>query len=194
MLLVRIETSPRCELRARSVDPWSVGVILQSDAACCGTHHGEPGHMRQGPCRIRLPRDHVRSGCFRGAVGVPSRRCRSRPSVARKAIHSANDCEPLGGVRTLRHPCPAERGQHDAAPQCDRYRFEADGLAAAALLALLSTRGPDSAQADPALGWWAENSKCCYQEAFRNLDRALSDFVKSRRRLSGPARSCSVTP
>jgi len=62
------------------------------------------------------------------------------------------------------------------------------------LLALLSTRGPDSAQADPALGWWAENSKCCYQEAFRNLDRALADFVKSRRRLSGPARSCSVTP
>ena len=36
-------------------------------------------------------------------------------------------------------------------------------------------------KADPALGWWSENSKCCYQEAFRNLDRALSDFVKSKR-------------
>jgi len=36
-------------------------------------------------------------------------------------------------------------------------------------------------KADPALGWWAENSKCCYQEAFRNLERALGDFVKSRR-------------
>jgi putative transposase len=34
---------------------------------------------------------------------------------------------------------------------------------------------------DPALGWWAENSKCVYQEAFRNLDRALRDFVKSKR-------------
>jgi len=33
---------------------------------------------------------------------------------------------------------------------------------------------------DPALGWWGENSKCCYQEAFRNLDRALRDFTKSR--------------
>src|SRR6185437_6435168 len=33
---------------------------------------------------------------------------------------------------------------------------------------------------DSALGWWAENSKCCYQEAFRNLDRALHDFVKSK--------------
>jgi putative transposase len=36
-------------------------------------------------------------------------------------------------------------------------------------------------KADPALAWWIENSKCCYQEAFRNLDRALGDFVKSRR-------------
>jgi putative transposase len=33
----------------------------------------------------------------------------------------------------------------------------------------------------PALAWWAENSKCAYQEAFRDLDRALSDFVKSRK-------------
>jgi putative transposase len=33
---------------------------------------------------------------------------------------------------------------------------------------------------DPALSWWAQNSKCAYQEAFRDLDRALRDFVKSR--------------
>lgn len=33
---------------------------------------------------------------------------------------------------------------------------------------------------DPALSWWAENSKCAYQEAFRDLDRALRDFVKSK--------------
>ncbi len=36
-------------------------------------------------------------------------------------------------------------------------------------------------KADHALAWWAQNSKCAYQEAFRNLDRALSDFVKSRK-------------
>jgi putative transposase len=36
-------------------------------------------------------------------------------------------------------------------------------------------------KADPALGWWSENSKCCYQEAFRNLDRALADFIKSKK-------------
>ena len=34
---------------------------------------------------------------------------------------------------------------------------------------------------DPALAWWAENSKCTYQEAFRDLDRALRDFVKSKK-------------
>jgi putative transposase len=34
---------------------------------------------------------------------------------------------------------------------------------------------------DPALAWWAENSKCSYQEAFRNLDRALGDFIKSKK-------------
>jgi putative transposase len=35
-------------------------------------------------------------------------------------------------------------------------------------------------KADPALAWWGENSKCVYQEAFRDLDRALREFVKSR--------------
>jgi putative transposase len=34
---------------------------------------------------------------------------------------------------------------------------------------------------DPALAWWAENSKCAYQEAFRDLDRALRDFTRSRK-------------
>jgi putative transposase len=36
-------------------------------------------------------------------------------------------------------------------------------------------------KADPALAWWGENSKCVYQEAFGNLDRALRDFIKSKK-------------
>lgn len=36
-------------------------------------------------------------------------------------------------------------------------------------------------KADPDLAWWSENSKCAYQEAFRNLDRALADFIKSKK-------------
>jgi putative transposase len=35
-------------------------------------------------------------------------------------------------------------------------------------------------KADLTLAWWPENSKCVYQEAFRDLDRALKDFVKSK--------------
>jgi putative transposase len=34
---------------------------------------------------------------------------------------------------------------------------------------------------DPALSWWAENSKCAYQESFRDLDRALRGFIKSKK-------------
>jgi putative transposase len=36
-------------------------------------------------------------------------------------------------------------------------------------------------KSDPALAWWNQNSKCAYQEAFRDLDRALRDFVKSHK-------------
>jgi putative transposase len=36
-------------------------------------------------------------------------------------------------------------------------------------------------KADPALAWWGQNSKCCYQEAFRDLDRALRDFIASKK-------------
>src|SRR5579875_1848496 len=33
---------------------------------------------------------------------------------------------------------------------------------------------------NPRLAWWKENSKCVYQEAFRNLDRALENFLDSK--------------
>jgi putative transposase len=36
-------------------------------------------------------------------------------------------------------------------------------------------------KADPDLAWWSENSKWAYQEAFRDLDRALKDFIKSKK-------------
>ena len=36
-------------------------------------------------------------------------------------------------------------------------------------------------KADPTLAWWSENSKYAYQCAFQDLDRALKDFIKSRK-------------
>jgi len=58
----------------------------------------------------------------------------------------------------------------------ERYESEGRWYLAAELYRLWN----QEKKADPALAWWGENSKCAYQEAFRDLDRALRDFVKSR--------------
>jgi putative transposase len=58
-----------------------------------------------------------------------------------------------------------------------RERYEAEGrwYSGADLHKLWNA----AKKADPALAWWGENSKCAYQEAFRDLDRTLKDFIKS---------------
>jgi putative transposase len=61
--------------------------------------------------------------------------------------------------------------------QChQRYAAEGKWHTATDLHKLWNTQK----KADPALAWWGENSKCVYQEAFRDLDRALKDFIKSK--------------
>jgi putative transposase len=57
----------------------------------------------------------------------------------------------------------------------ERYEAEGKWYSAAGMHKLWNAEK----KADPALAWWQENSKCAYQEAFRDLDRALRDFVKS---------------
>jgi putative transposase len=59
----------------------------------------------------------------------------------------------------------------------ERYAAEKKWYSAADLHKLWNAQK----KADPALAWWVENSKCCYQEAFRNLERALGDFIKSKK-------------
>jgi putative transposase len=59
----------------------------------------------------------------------------------------------------------------------ERYAAERKWYSAADLHKLWNA----DKKADPGLAWWSENSKCAYQEAFRNLDRALRDYVKSRK-------------
>jgi putative transposase len=60
----------------------------------------------------------------------------------------------------------------------ERYAAERKWYSAAELHRLWNA----AKKADPDLAW-AENSKCAYQEALRNLERALSDFVKSKKGL-----------
>jgi putative transposase len=59
----------------------------------------------------------------------------------------------------------------------DRYAAEARWYSAKELHRLWN----QVKKADPALAWWGDNSKCAYQEAFRDLERALQDFIKSKR-------------
>ena len=61
----------------------------------------------------------------------------------------------------------------------ERYEAEGKWYTAVDLHRLWNT----SKKADPALAWWSENSKCAYQEAFRDLDRALRDFTASHKGL-----------
>jgi putative transposase len=60
-----------------------------------------------------------------------------------------------------------------------RERYEAEGrwYSAAELHKLWNAEK----KGNPGLAWWGENSKCAYQEAFRDLDRALKDFIRSKK-------------
>jgi putative transposase len=80
--------------------------------------------------------------------------------------------------RALRsHAGAARFGWNWGLAKCqERYAAEGKWYSAADLHRLWNAQK----KADPALAWWAENSKCAYQEAFRDLDRALRDFTASR--------------
>ncbi|HEV2373611.1 MAG TPA: IS607 family element RNA-guided endonuclease TnpB [Streptosporangiaceae bacterium] len=58
-------------------------------------------------------------------------------------------------------------------------RYEAEGKWYSAID--LSKLWNAHKKTDLALTWWADNSKCVYQGAFRDLDRALRDFIKSKK-------------
>jgi putative transposase len=58
-------------------------------------------------------------------------------------------------------------------------RYEAEGKWYSGI-ELTRTWNADK-KSDPALAWWVQNSKCAYQEALRDLGRALHDFTRSKR-------------
>jgi len=84
-----------------------------------------------------------------------------------------------GQERTLRsHAGAARFAWNWGLAKCkERYEAERKWYSAIDLHKLWNAEK----KADPALAWWSENSKCAYQEAFRDIDRALRDFVKSRK-------------
>ncbi|WP_433252908.1 IS607 family element RNA-guided endonuclease TnpB [Actinomadura nitritigenes] len=82
-------------------------------------------------------------------------------------------------ARALRSHAGAARFAYNWGLAACRDRYDADGRwwSGAELHRLWNA----VKKTDPALGWWGENSKCVYQEAFRDLDRALREFIRSRK-------------
>jgi putative transposase len=97
-------------------------------------------------------------------------------AVAVRAYRFALDPSPAQERALRSHAGAARFAWNWALAKCkDRYAAERKWYSAAELHKLWNRQK----KADPTLGWWAENSKCAYQEAFRNLDRALRDFTRS---------------
>jgi putative transposase len=109
----------------------------------------------------------------------------------RQAYRFALDPSPAGERLFRSHSGASRFAWNRALGKC-RERYDAEGKWHTAI-DLHKIWNAEKKQ-DPGLAWWSENSKCAYQEAFRDLDRALKDFVKSRkggrtgRRLGFPRR------
>ncbi len=88
----------------------------------------------------------------------------------RQAYKFAIDHTP-GDERAFRSHAGASRFAYNwGLAQCkERYAAERKWYSAIDLHKLWNAEK----KADPSLTWWSENSKCAYQEAFRDLDRAL---------------------
>jgi putative transposase len=101
-----------------------------------------------------------------------------RVAVVRLAYRFALAPSPAQERALRSHAGAARFAWNWALAKCgERYAAERKWYSAAELHKLWNTQK----KTDPGLGWWAENSKCAYQEAFRNLDRALRDFTRSRK-------------
>jgi putative transposase len=98
--------------------------------------------------------------------------------MVRQAYRFALDPGPSREAALRSHAGAARFAWNWGLAKCkERYEAERKWYSASDLHRLWNAEK----KADPALAWWSENSKCAYQEAFRDLERALRDFVKSRK-------------
>ncbi|HEY4854339.1 MAG TPA: helix-turn-helix domain-containing protein, partial [Streptosporangiaceae bacterium] len=95
-----------------------------------------------------------------------------------QAYRFALDPTPAQERMLCSHAGAARFGWNWGLAKCrERYAAEGKWYSAVDLHRLWNAQK----KADPALAWWVQNSKCSYQEAFRDLDRALRDFTASRK-------------
>jgi transposase len=107
-------------------------------------------------------------------AGSPRSRLRGVPQAYRFAL----DPTPAQEQKLRSHAGAARFAWNWGLDQCrKRYEAEKQWYSAVDLHRIWN----QAKRQDPKLAWWKENSKCVYQEAFRNLDRALRDFIASKR-------------
>jgi putative transposase len=104
-------------------------------------------------------------------------RAGARPVLVTRAYRFALNPSPAQQRALCSHAGAARFAWNWGLASCQRrYAAEGKWYSAAELHKLWNV----AKKADPALDWWDQNSKCTYQEALRDLDRALRDFVKAR--------------
>src|SRR5215467_298598 len=164
--------------RARCDHSHSVGgdLVRPHTGACDDDRRGVP---RPAAAAVPRSRDHV---LMTRAAAERSKRtaevaAESRAATVTQAYRFALRPTP-GQERALRsHAGAARFAWNWGLAKCrERYAAEGRWYSAAGLHELWNAEK----KADPALAWWGENSKCAYQEAFRDLDRALRDFIRSK--------------
>jgi len=94
-----------------------------------------------------------------------------------QAYRFALDPSPVQQRALVSHAGAARFAWNWGLARCqERYEAEGKWYSAAELHKLWNAQK----KADPGLAWWGMNSKCAYQEAFRDLDRALREFIMSK--------------
>src|SRR5579875_3537443 len=94
-----------------------------------------------------------------------------------QAYRFALDPTPAQEQKLRSHAGAARYAWNWGLDQCQkRYAAEKKWYSAVDLHRIWNQVKPQN----PRLAWWKENSKCVYQEAFRNLDRALENFLDSK--------------
>jgi putative transposase len=95
----------------------------------------------------------------------------------RQAYKFAIDHTPRGERDCRSHAGAARFAYNWGLARCkERYAAERKWYSAADLHKLWNAEK----KTNPDLAWWGENSKCAYQEAFRDLERALKNFTDSK--------------
>jgi putative transposase len=117
------------------------------------------------------------ASCRCGGHGAAGGLAGGGPVMVVQAYRFALDPSPAQQRALVSHAGAARFAWNWGLARCqERYAAEGKWHSGAELHKLWNA----AKKADQGLAWWGENSKCAYQESFRDLDRALREFTRSK--------------